>query len=477
MSSAFSSLDGPFSETRPMGVGVLAKAKYVYVCRECGFDTIKWLGQCPGCSAWNTLEEEMLAPKNAAGEKQAVRTAAKPQPITQVQARDAERLVLDNGELDGVLGGGIVPGSMVLVGGEPGIGKSTLLMQISHLVGSRYGPTLYVSGEESAYQVRMRAERLGALSDQVLLLTETDIEQVIQHAENIKPALLVIDSIQTVYFPEMQSAPGSVSQVRHCAALLTRFAKQGNTAVVLVGHVTKEGTLAGPRVLEHMVDTVLYFEGEQHHSFRVLRAVKNRFGSTNEIAVFDMQSKGLIPFSEPSKMFLEQRPEGVPGSMITCAMQGTRPVLLEVQALTAPTPFGNPRRLAAGVDFNRVLIILAVLDKVVGMHVSGQDVYVNIAGGIKVDDPGVDLSVAAAVASSFREREMDSRTVAIGEIGLSGEIRAVTNIERRIREAAKLGFTRVLIPKANHSQPLEKMGIELLPVANLTEALAILIGR
>jgi len=459
-----------------MGVVSLAKAKHVYVCRECGYDTVKWLGQCPGCGAWNTLEEMLLA-KASGAEKRSGGEKTVPQPITQVAARDDQRLVLDRGELDGVLGGGIVPGSVILVGGEPGIGKSTLLMQISHMVSKSFGPALYVSGEESPYQVRMRAERLGALDPRVLLLAETNVDLILQHAAAIKPALLVIDSIQTVYQPEMESAPGSVSQVRQCAALLTRFAKAGATAVVLVGHVTKEGTLAGPRVLEHMVDTVLYFEGEQHQSFRILRAVKNRFGSTNEIAVFEMQSQGLVPFSEPSRLFLEQRPEGVPGSMITCTIQGTRPVLLETQALTAATAFGNPRRLASGVDFNRLLITLAVLDKVVGLHVSNQDVYVNIAGGIKSDDPGMDLAVAAAVASSFRERELDSRTVAVGEVGLSGEVRAVSQIEKRIREAGKLGFTRILIPQANLSQAAGKWGIAVQPVANLTEALDILFRR
>ncbi|MDD4753256.1 MAG: DNA repair protein RadA [Desulfitobacteriaceae bacterium] len=454
----------------------MGKNKFVYVCRECGYDTVKWFGQCPGCGAWNSLEEELITKKTSFSGSERVGLSGKPQPITLIQGKENDRFSLDGGELDGVLGGGIVPGSLVLVGGEPGIGKSTLLMQVAFNVGTNYGKTLYVSGEESAHQVRLRAERLNALSQEVLLLTETNLHQIIGYAEAIKPALLVIDSIQTVFLPEMSSAPGSVSQVRQCTAELMRFAKQNNIAVVLVGHVTKEGTLAGPRVLEHIVDTVLYFEGERHHSFRILRAVKNRFGSTNEIAVFDMQNRGLVPFTNPSQLFLGQRPQGVSGSVVASAMQGTRPILLEVQALASTTPYGNPRRLASGVDFNRVLIIIAVLEKVVGMHVSGQDIYINIAGGIKVDDPGTDLAVAAAVASSFRNIEVDGKTVIIGEVGLGGEVRAVANLERRLKEAKKLGFTRAIVPKTNVQSSISA-NISAIPVENLAEALDILIGR
>lgn len=454
----------------------MGRNKFVYVCRECGYDTVKWFGQCPGCGAWNSLEEELITKKTSFSGSERVGLSGKPQPITLIQGKENERFSLDGGELDGVLGGGIVPGSLVLVGGEPGIGKSTLLMQVAFNVGTNYGKTLYVSGEESAHQVRLRAERLNALSKEVLLLTETNLHQIISYAEAIKPALLVIDSIQTVFLPEMSSAPGSVSQVRQCTAELMRFAKQNNIAVVLVGHVTKEGTLAGPRVLEHIVDTVLYFEGERHHSFRILRAVKNRFGSTNEIAVFDMQNRGLVPFTNPSQLFLGQRSQGVSGSVVASAMQGTRPILLEVQALASTTPYGNPRRLASGVDFNRVLIIIAVLEKVVGMHVSGQDIYINIAGGIKVDDPGTDLAVAAAVASSFRNIEVDGKTVIIGEVGLGGEVRAVASLERRLKEAKKLGFTRAIVPKTN-GQSSKSANISAFPVENLAEALEILIGR
>lgn len=454
----------------------MAKKKFIFVCKECGYDTAKWQGQCPGCGEWNSFEETAIKPAASSRQSGITGQTVGPQPLDRIVSQDVSRLVLDNGELDGVLGGGIVPGSLILVGGEPGIGKSTLLMQIAYTVGMKYGKTLYVSGEESAYQIKMRAERLGAISPKVLLLTETDINQVVHYAGQIKPVLLILDSIQTVYHPEMASAPASVSQIRQCTAEIMKFAKLNNTAAMLVGHVTKEGVLAGPRVLEHMVDTVLYFEGERHHSFRLLRTVKNRFGSTNEIAVFDMQHQGLIPFADPSKLFLEQRPYGVSGSVVTSAIQGTRPVLLEVQALTSSSTFGNPRRLASGVDFNRTLIILAVLEKIVGIHISGQDVYVNITGGVRVDDPGVDLAVAVAVVSSFRNLAIDQNTVIMGEVGLGGEVRAVGNTERRIKEAKKLGFSQVIVPKANLTG-CQVPGVSVIGVSNLNEALDVIIGR
>lgn len=454
----------------------MAKKKFIFVCKECGYDTAKWQGQCPGCGAWNSFEETAIKPAASSRQSGITGQTVGPQPLDRIVSQDVSRLVLDNGELDGVLGGGIVPGSLILVGGEPGIGKSTLLMQIAYTVGMKYGKTLYVSGEESAYQIKMRAERLGAISPKVLLLTETDINQVVHYAGQIKPVLLILDSIQTVYHPEMASAPASVSQIRQCTAEIMKFAKLNNTAAMLVGHVTKEGVLAGPRVLEHMVDTVLYFEGERHHSFRLLRTAKNRFGSTNEIAVFDMQHQGLIPFADPSRLFLEQRPHGVSGSVVTSAIQGTRPVLLEVQALTSSSTFGNPRRLASGVDFNRTLIILAVLEKIVGIHISGQDVYVNITGGVRVDDPGVDLAVAVAVVSSFRNLAIDQNTVIMGEVGLGGEVRAVGNTERRIKEAKKLGFSQVIVPKANLTG-CQVPGVSVIGVSNLNEALDVIIGR
>jgi len=454
----------------------LSKNKTIYVCRECGYDTVKWYGRCPGCGAWNTFEEEILSSKFPL-EPEKPAALSKPQSICDIVSKDAERMELDKSEIDGVLGGGIVPGSLVLVGGEPGIGKSTLLMQIAQTVGTRFGKTLYVTGEESAYQVRMRAERLGALSPAVLLLTETNVQRILGHARTIRPVLLVLDSIQTVYHPEMSSVPGSVSQVRQCTAEVLRFAKENNTAVFLVGHVTKEGTLAGPRVLEHMVDTVLYFEGERYQSFRLLRAIKNRFGSTNEIAVFEMQHKGLVPYTNPSQVFLKQKPVGVAGSTVVCAMQGTRPVLLEIQALATSTLFGNPRRLASGVDYNRMLIILAVMEKVVGMNLASQDVYINVAGGIRIEDPAVDLAVAVAVASSFRNTEIDSQIAFMGEIGLGGEVRAVTNLDRRLKETAKLGFNKAVVPRGNVLNSCDNPGLDLIRVGSVAEIIDTIIGR
>lgn len=452
----------------------MAKNKTVFVCRECGHDSVKWQGRCPGCGSWNTMEEEIISREvKQPGFERTINTS-KPMPINDVEAKEAERLLLDNEELQGVFGGGIVPGSLTLVGGEPGIGKSTLLLQVAYEIALKYGKVLYVSGEESAHQIKMRAERLGTIDSQVLVLTETNMENIITYAKKEKPVLMIIDSIQTVFLPEISSAPGSVSQVRQCAAAAMNYTKDSNMALILVGHVTKEGMLAGPRVLEHMVDTVLYFEGERHQSFRLLRAIKNRFGSTNEIAAFEMQHQGLVSVSNLSKLFLSQRPEDVSGSVVVSAIQGTRPVLLEVQALSASTSFGNPRRLTSGVDFNKTLIILAVLDKIVGMNLSSQDVYVNIAGGVKIDDPGTDLAIAVAVASSFRDREVDGQTVVLGEIGLSGEVRAVANLERRLKEAAKMGFKTVIIPAGN--TVTESYNLTLIPVKSVGEALSVILG-
>jgi len=454
----------------------LARSKTVYICRECGCDSVKWQGRCPGCGAWNTMEEEVISSKKTlyAGIEGSM-NSAKPTPINDVETKEAERLLLDNEELKGVLGGGIVPGSLILVGGEPGIGKSTLLLQVAYEIALKYGKVLYVSGEESAHQIKMRAERLGTIDPNVLVLTETNMENIISYARKETPVLIIIDSIQTVFLPEISAAPGSVSQVRQCTAEAMRYTKGNKLALVLVGHVTKEGLLAGPRVLEHMVDTVLYFEGERHQSFRLLRAIKNRFGSTNEIAVFEMQHQGLVSVSNLSKLFLSQRPEGVSGSVVVCTMQGTRPVLLEVQALSASSSFGNPRRLTSGVDYNKTLIILAVLDKIVGINLSTQDIYVNIAGGVKIEDPAADLAIAVAVASSFRDQEIDGDTVIMGEIGLSGEVRAVANLERRLKEAAKLGFKTAIVPSGN--KLCDSFNLTLLPVRNVTETLSVLMGR
>jgi DNA repair protein RadA/Sms len=453
----------------------LAKSKIVYVCRECGYDAVKWQGRCPGCGAWNTMEEQIISGKINGLNLMSGMISAKPVSINDVKAKEEARMILDNEELKGVLGGGIVPGSLILVGGEPGIGKSTLLLQVAYEIAQKYGKVLYVSGEESAHQIKMRAERLGTIHPDILVLTETNMENIISCARKETPVLMIIDSIQTVFLPEISAAPGSVSQVRQCAAEALRYIKGNNLALVLVGHVTKEGMLAGPRVLEHMVDTVLYFEGEKHNSFRLLRAIKNRFGSTNEIAVFEMQHQGLVSVADLSQLFLSQRPEGVSGSVVVSAMQGTRPVLLEVQALSVATSFNNPRRLTSGVDYNKTLIILAVLDKIVGMNLSSQDIYVNIAGGVRIEDPALDLAIAVAVASSFREQDVDGHTVVMGEIGLNGEVRAVTNIERRLKEAQKMGFKTAVIPMGNRLS--NSFGLTLLPVSSVTETLNVVIGR
>ena len=427
----------------------MAKSKSVFVCNECGATSLRWMGRCPSCGSWNTMVEEKSAESVSPKDKRGAARGGVLMPITEIEEENFSRLQMGMEEFDAVLGGGLVPGSSVLLGGEPGIGKSTLLMQVSALVAQKYGKVLYITGEESAAQVKMRAARLDALAENVCLISETNLDSALQAAEKENFKLLILDSVQAVFCENTESAPGSVSQVRAVAACAVEFARRHNTAVILVGHVTKEGMLAGPRVLEHMVDTVLYFEGERSTSFRILRAVKNRFGSTNEIAVFEMEQKGLLPLSEPSEFFLANRPQNVPGSAVTCVMQGSRPVLLEVQALTAPTSFGNPRRLAAGYDYNRLLIILAVLERKMRLPLASQDVYVNMAGGMKVDDPACDLAVAAAVVSSLKNLEIEKDTVIMGEIGLLGEIRGISQDERRVKEAARFGFNKALLPLSN----------------------------
>ncbi len=373
----------------------------------------------------------------------------RPQPVTKVPVEEHNRMSTGLSELDGVLGGGLVPGSLVLLGGAPGIGKSTLLLQAAQAVAAGGAGVLYCSGEESAAQVGMRAKRLGVTADRLLLLSETNLEHILAQARQCDIRLLVVDSIQSVYLPDLTPAPGSVSQVRQCGSLLLEYAKESGVTVLLVGHVTKEGALAGPRVLEHMVDAVLYFEGAHYDSFRLLRAAKNRFGSTNEIGIFEMAEQGLAPLADPSGVFLAQRTEGVAGSVVTCAMQGTRPVLLEVQALVAPTSFGNPRRLSAGVDYSRLLIIIAVLEKKLGLHLGSQDIYVNIAGGMKVDDPAADLGVALAIVSAYRDRPLEARLFAMGEVGLTGEIRHIGQTARRLKEGLKYGFEQAIVPKGS----------------------------
>ena len=417
----------------------MAKAKSKFVCQSCGYQSPKYLGRCPNCGAWNSFVEEIEAKevKNArvtlTGEK------TRPVKLGEVESLDTPRVLTEMGEFNRVLGGGVVPGSLILIGGDPGIGKSTILLQVSVQL-ANLGRVLYVSGEESAQQIKMRAERLGDLDSDFYLYAENNMQNIRAEIEKLQPDFLVIDSIQTVMSPEITGVQGSVSQVREVTAELLQIAKTNNIATFIVGHVTKEGSLAGPRMLEHMVDTVLYFEGERQHTFRILRAVKNRFGSTNEIGIFEMQSQGLVEVTNPSEIFLEERLEGATGSAIVVSMEGTRPILVEIQALVTPTIFGNARRTTSGLDFNRVSLIMAVLEKRANLLLQNQDAYLKSAGGVKLDEPAIDLAIAVAIASSYKEKPTAPDVVFIGEIGLTGEIRRVNRIESRINEAAKLGF-------------------------------------
>lgn len=422
------------------------KSKTVYVCQECGHDSIKWLGKCPACGAWNSMVEEKIV-KNSS--KTFHVPESKPQPITQVDAAAVPRFSAGIKEFDRVLGGGIVPGALILLGGDPGIGKSTLILQVAGLVSDSHGLVLYVSGEESAAQTKLRADRLGTLNDRLWIMTETNLAVITEQALASKPTLLVIDSIQTMYSPEIDSAPGSVAQVRESTGKLMRLAKESGIPIVIIGHVTKEGNIAGPRMLEHMVDVVLYLEGERNYAFRVLRAIKNRFGSTSESGLFSMEENGLGEVKNPSAFLLAERPEAAPGSVVVACLEGVRPLLIEVQALVSTTVFGMPRRMAAGFDYNRLILLMAVLEKRLGLNLGNQDAYVNAVGGIKIGEPAADLAIALAVASSFRNLAVSPLTVVMGEVGLTGEVRMISHIERRVREAANLGFKRFVIPKGN----------------------------
>ncbi|KRQ86077.1 hypothetical protein ABG79_02111 [Caloramator mitchellensis] len=450
----------------------MGKTKSVYICQECGYESPKWMGKCPGCDSWNTFVEEVKSQKAVTFSE--VKNA--PVNINEIEITHEIRYSTKLEELDRVLGGGVVRGSLVLVGGDPGIGKSTLLLQMANNVAAEGNVVLYVSGEESAKQIKIRAERLNVLSKNLFILCETDINEIEKNILNVNPNVIVIDSIQTIYRPELQSAPGSVSQVREATSALMHIAKKQNIATFIVGHVTKEGSIAGPRVLEHMVDTVLYFEGERHNTYRVLRAVKNRFGSTNEIGVFEMKHGGLEEVSNPSEMLLSGKPKDVSGSCVVCTMEGTRPILIEVQALTSLTSFGMPRRMTTGLDYNRTVLLIAVLEKRVGMHIQNHDVYVNIAGGLKVVEPATDLGVLCSIASSFKNIPISSETVIIGEVGLTGEIRGVNLIDKRVFEAKKLGFKKCVIPKEN-LKGLEKVDdLIIVPVDNIYEALEEVLG-
>lgn len=452
----------------------MAKIKTIYVCQECGYESPKWMGKCPECSNWNTMVEEL----EVRGKNDTLpggMMVSKPLNINEIELTDEERYNTSIEEFDRVLGGGIVKGSLILVGGDPGIGKSTLLLQVSRNIAENK-KIFYISGEESSKQIKIRAQRLEVTTSNLYIVSETNISVIERMVEEFRPEVVVIDSIQTMYKEELQSAPGSVSQVREATSTFMRIAKKLGISIFIVGHVTKEGSIAGPRVLEHMVDTVLYFEGDRHHTYRILRTVKNRFGSTNEIGIFEMKGNGLREVKNASEMLLSGRPENVPGSSITCSMEGTRPVLVEIQALTSSTSFGMPRRMATGIDYNRVVLLMAVLEKRVGMQLQTSDVYVNVAGGLRLDEPACDLGVTLAIASSFRNLYIDPKTVLIGEVGLTGEIRGVSYIEKRIIEAQKIGFTRCVIPKENIRGIDINPDIKIVAVDNIYEALDEVLG-
>ena len=446
--------------------------KTIYFCQNCGYESAKWMGQCPGCREWNTFVEETVSAKAASKGSVKNKNVKEPVSLSEIDLQEDERKTSGIKELDRVLGGGIVPGSLVLVGGDPGIGKSTLLLQVCKNLANQGTQVLYISGEESLRQIKLRAQRIGKIGDQMQLLCETNLQTVREVIERKKPDAVVIDSIQTMYDEEISSAPGSVSQVRESTNVLMQIAKGMNITVFIVGHVTKEGNVAGPRVLEHMVDTVLYFEGDRHASYRILRGVKNRFGSTNEIGVFEMRENGLEEVKNPSEFLLDGKPEGASGSVVACSMEGTRPILIEIQALVCQSNFGLPRRTAAGTDFNRVNLLMAVLEKRAGMNLSSCDAYVNIAGGIKMNEPAIDLGIVLAVVSSYRDWIIPDQVLVFGEVGLSGEVRAVSMAEQRVTEAKKLGFETVILPKACQKALTKVKGIRLIYVENIREAIA-----
>ena len=452
----------------------MAKERRQFVCQECGYFSLKWLGKCPECQKWNSLTEEIELETSSPTHRTIAAPSRQPEAIVEISASEEDRRLTGIREFDRVLGDGIVPGSVILIGGDPGIGKSTLLLQASDALSRVYGTVLYVTGEESAAQTKLRANRLGISSEKLLVLCENDLEQIETHIAAVQPSMVVVDSIQAVYLPALQSAPGSVTQIRECAGQLLILAKSKDIPVVLVGHVTKDGALAGPRMLEHIVDTVLYFEGEQQHVYRVLRAVKNRFGSTNEIGIFEMLSRGLVDVENPSVLFLGDRQENVSGSVVVSSIEGTRSLLLELQALVSPTNFAIPRNTTAGVDRQRIAMLVAVLHKRIGMNIGDSDVFVNITGGVRVDEPGIDLGIVMAIVSNHRDIAIDPYTVLIGEVGLGGEVRPVANIDKRLREAAKLGFKRAVLPETNRKGLDLTEDIELFGAKNLLDALNIL---
>ena len=442
----------------------------VFVCQQCGKESLKWLGRCPDCQEWNSFVEVIVAATSSTPRSPS--QTSPPQQLSQVSIESANRIPLPIPEFNRVLGGGLVPGSLVLISGEPGIGKSTLLLQASAAMAEVKGKVAYVSGEETQHQIKLRAERLSITGDGLFLLAETDLGVILDQIDQLAPSLVVIDSIQTVFLPELGNTPGSVTQVRECTQRLMHWAKLNGVPMFIAGHVTKDGTIAGPRILEHIVDVVLYFEGEPFSAYRLLRSVKNRFGSTNEVGVFEMKEQGLVEVENPSKAFISQRPVEAIGSVVVATIEGSRPMLVEIQALTTYTSFGYPRRTANGVDFNRLLLVTAVLTQRLGLRLGNQDIIVNVTGGLKISEPASDLGLALAIASSFRDSIVDPAMVAIGEVGLSGELRSASQLDRRVAEAARLGFRRCLVPKIGSTISPPPKDLELIPVSTVREAIS-----
>ncbi len=448
-----------------------------FFCQSCGYESLRWLGKCPGCKTWNTFIEERYSKKDTKSSLQyPCKVLQSPQPITEVIVEEKERFSSGIGEFDRVLGGGVMPASVVLLTGDPGIGKSTLLLQVSAGLARQGHPLLYISGEESAHQIKRRGERIGACHPNLLLAPETNIDLVSEYVEQAKPKAVVIDSIQTLFDPELTSSPGNIAQIRDCTAALTRIAKEKGISIFIVGHVTKEGLIAGPKVLEHMVDCVLHFEGERHHTYRILRTIKNRFGPVSEIGVFVMEEGGLQEVPNPSEFFVTERLMGASGSVVVASMEGTRPLLVEIQALVSPTRFPSPRRMATGLDNNRVALIMAVLEKKAGLYLQDHDAFVKVAGGVRLEEPAVDLGLAVALAPGFKNRPAGSRDIYIGEVGLTGEIRSVNRMADRIREGKRLGFNRFIIPASSKEKHYNLAQSERIPVASLSEAVEISLG-
>ena len=447
-------------------------AKTIFVCNECGYESVKWLGKCPACNSWNTFFEQKIEKVTENGIKK-IKERNEPKALNSYKGQEVSRVSTGFGELDRVLGGGIVKGSLILLGGEPGIGKSTLILELCDKITGE-GKVLYVSGEESAEQIKLRADRLGINNDDILFLGETDIDIVKENIEELQPKLVIIDSIQTMYSEELTAAAGSVSQVREITSQIMRICKSKQITTIIIGHVTKDGTIAGPRVLEHMVDTVLYLEGERYFSYRILRGVKNRFGSTNEIGMFEMKGEGLVEITNPSEILISERDDNPSGSCIVASMEGTRPMLIELQALTTLSVFGIPKRTANGLDYNRLAVLIAVLEKRANLQIGGQDIYVNVVSGIKLNEPSIDLGIVCVCASSFKNIPIPKDTVIMGEVGLTGEVRRINMIEKRLKEAEKLGFKRCIIPENNKKHLEEKFKMEIIGVKNIGETLRVL---